>query len=190
MPELSAVANDHNLLFPLMHRYTGVYPDEAGKLAPLIEQMFNGLEIYDRSALPGHITASGLVVQGGKILLIFHPFLQMWLQPGGHVDAGESPLQAAQRELLEETGMRSTVHRWHRTQAIPFDIDIHTIPPNPQKNEPAHLHYDFRYLLHVDAANPGQPLETDHPMQWRDLRDMGMSDFKRVVDKLAAQGLL
>ncbi|MDB5775504.1 MAG: hydrolase [Herbaspirillum sp.] len=207
MIELSAVAHPNALLFPMLHRYVCFYPHEGSELAPLVEQMFKVLEMYDRSALPGHVTASGIAVRDGKILLIHHPFLRKWLQPGGHIDAGETPQQAAQRELLEETGMRSTLHEWHSAPdkseaadasdgndnhryAMPFDIDIHPIPANPARNEAAHLHYDFRYLLRVDAADAGQPSESDHPLQWRDLRDMEDAHLQRVVLKLSAQSLL
>ena len=57
-----------------------------------------------RSNQLGHITASGLVVKDGKTLLIFHPYIQQWFQPGGHIDEGEEPIQAAIREVFEETG--------------------------------------------------------------------------------------
>jgi 8-oxo-dGTP pyrophosphatase MutT (NUDIX family)/ketosteroid isomerase-like protein len=42
----------------------------------------------------------------GRVLLIRHARLQTWLPVGGEVEAGETPLEAARRELLEETGLR------------------------------------------------------------------------------------
>ncbi|WP_047573085.1 NUDIX domain-containing protein, partial [Pseudomonas syringae] len=66
-------------------------------------------------------------------LLIHHAALGIWVQPGGHVDPGESPVLAALRELLEETGVIGEL----LLQRI-FDIDIHAIPANPRKGEPDH----------------------------------------------------
>lgn len=41
----------------------------------------------------------------GAVLLVEHKRLQKWLPVGGEVELGETPLQAAQRELFEETGL-------------------------------------------------------------------------------------
>lgn len=41
----------------------------------------------------------------GKVLMIFNKWRQEWELPGGMIDAGETPRQAAFRELLEETGV-------------------------------------------------------------------------------------
>ena len=41
----------------------------------------------------------------GELLIIHHLRLGTWLPPGGELEAGETPLEAARRELLEETGL-------------------------------------------------------------------------------------
>ena len=43
--------------------------------------------------------------RGGEVLVIHHRRLQTWLPVGGELEAGEMPLQAAERELREETGL-------------------------------------------------------------------------------------
>ena len=43
---------------------------------------------------------------GGQVLVIHHRRLGTWLPVGGELDDGETPLEAARRELGEETGLR------------------------------------------------------------------------------------
>lgn len=101
---------------------------------------------YARTTKEGHITASGLVIKDGKVLLIFHPYIKRWFQPGGHIDEGESPIEAAIREVYEETGWICALDA---DNLDPIDIDIHEIPANPKKGEEMHIHVDLLYRLRV-----------------------------------------
>jgi len=47
------------------------------------------------------------VRRGTDVLVIHHHRLGTWLPIGGEMEAGETPLEAAARELREETGLRA-----------------------------------------------------------------------------------
>jgi 8-oxo-dGTP pyrophosphatase MutT (NUDIX family) len=92
---------------------------------------------------PGHFTASGFVVSpdGSALLLVHHRRLDRWLQPGGHIDPEDvSPIAAAAREVLEETGIATEPIRPDL-----IDLDIHPIPPRAP--EPSHEHFDLRFAF-------------------------------------------
>lgn len=110
------------------------------------DQVLSSKNPYSRSTKQGHITASGLVIRDGKALLVFHPYIRQWFQPGGHIDDGESPIRAAIREVYEETGI---LCESIEGQSNPIDIDLHEIPANPKKAESAHLHIDLLFMLRV-----------------------------------------
>ena len=91
----------------VVHGYVERHPDEREHLRPLLDQLDAVLPITDRSAYPGHLTASALVVDDdGRMLRIWHNVFGKWLQPGGHLEpADTSLLGASLRELAEETGI-------------------------------------------------------------------------------------
>lgn len=54
------------------------------------------------------VGARALVIKNHKVLLVKHTYLPGWCTIGGGVNRGESPLQAVQRELIEEAGIHCT----------------------------------------------------------------------------------
>lgn len=107
-------------------------------------------DCLSRSCAEGHVTGSAFVTTPdyGKVLLVLHGKLGRWLQPGGHCEPGESALEAARRETLEETGLDGRPALGGEL----FDVDIHEIPA--RGDAPAHLHYDARFLLVSPELEP------------------------------------
>jgi len=132
----------------------------------------------DRLNTLGHITASGLVIDNKKVLLIFHPFIKRWFQPGGHIDDGESPADAAIREVYEETGLVCVLDS---EDPEPIDIDVHEIPQNPMKGEDAHLHIDLLYCLRVSRQEKSAE---DIACAWIPFDQIESNRIKRALAKL------
>lgn len=110
---------------------------------------------------PGHFTASGFVLSPdeGQLLLIRHKKLQLWLQPGGHIEASDrGPLEAAIREVQEETALEDV----ELLQPL-VDLDVHHIPSRGE--EKAHLHFDLRMLFRARTWDV-QGEAPDSPARW------------------------
>ncbi len=136
-------------------KYLKRYPDDESHLRLLSQQLQQGDEqLTSRKNFVGHVTASAFIVNPAtkQVLLLQHKALGTLLQPGGHVEpADKTILAAAEREVMEETGLDRSQLQLRSLYAdnpqVPFDIDTHVIPENPKKGEPGHYHHDFRYLF-------------------------------------------
>lgn len=87
-------------------------------------------------------------------------------RPGGHLEAeGTTLVGAALREVAEETGIPAEALAL--VGEVPVDIDVHPIPANPAKGEPAHQHFDLRYAFTINIT-PAVALQAEevHDFTW------------------------
>jgi 8-oxo-dGTP pyrophosphatase MutT (NUDIX family) len=110
----------------------------------------------DEHAGPTHVTASGIVVGRRGTVLHRHKRLGIWMQPGGHIDPGESPAQAALREATEELGL-AVEHP--PAGPLLIHLDVHEAAHG-------HTHLDLRYLLLGADADPQPPPDESPDARW------------------------
>lgn len=100
LPDLRAsLAADLDRIIPLD-------PQEVDELASVRAWVTSGAPLLrEQGGTPSpHLVSYCCVIDGNHILLGHHRKAGLWLPPGGHVDPGETPIQAAQREISEELG--------------------------------------------------------------------------------------
>ncbi len=95
----------------------------------------------------------------GRVLLIKHKRLGTWLPVGGEIEPGETPLEAARRELFEETGLEG------RFNARPGAVD--GAPPGLLAYEEHDagskgLHMNFCFVADVDGEVVPNEEFTEH----------------------------
>jgi 8-oxo-dGTP pyrophosphatase MutT (NUDIX family) len=143
-----------------------------------------GADVPDR-----HLTASCFIAHpdGDRVLVHWHAKLRRFLQPGGHLDSGETPVEACLREVLEEAGLRIL-----REPEEIFDLDVHRVldPPSPRtatkgrvatdNKSPAslvgpHDHGDARFYFRMPGG--GIPLSPEgSEFRWMTWEDLAASD--------------
>lgn len=123
--------------------------------------------------------ANALVVSGGKVLLVRRahaPWLGGWCAPGGFCDPIEHPAAAAEREILEEAGVRAQV-----TTLLGIWLDAYADEPADEEAERISVAY---YLAEPVADAPvGTPDPTE-------VSDVGWFPLDDLPEPLAPPGTL
>lgn len=115
---------------------------------------------FDQERDLEHVTGSAIIIGPRGVVLLLHRRLGIWVQPGGHLEVGETPWQAAQREAIEETGLEIVLRDGDREPApLPVHIDVHA-------GGRGHTHLDIRYLFTAGTADPAPPPDESQEVGW------------------------
>ncbi|MEV4706564.1 NUDIX hydrolase [Actinoplanes sp. NPDC049316] len=130
-----------------------------------LELLGAGPVAMTRAHRPGHVTASTLIVDDRRrVLLCLHGRLGLWMQVGGHCEPGDATLTAAAlREATEESGIAGL-----RLDPEPIDVDVHAVRCAPAGGEPAgpSWHYDVRFLAVAPAGAVEQISDESAALAW------------------------
>ncbi|MFQ1701528.1 NUDIX hydrolase [Loktanella agnita] len=125
------------------------------------------------------LAAIAVVIHQGRVLLVQRknePDAGLWGFPGGHVNWGESALDAAARELAEETGVRARPEKYLTN----LDIIIH---------EDGALKYHFLLAVVLCTYQSGTPQADDDVQDatWVDLDQVAHLPTSADVAEIAAR---
>jgi 8-oxo-dGTP pyrophosphatase MutT (NUDIX family) len=129
-----------------------------------------------------------------KILLVHHKKFDKWMQPGGHIERFENPVEAAIREVKEETGLdihflqKEILKGGEDAAFLPLPIFfMEQIIPS-YKDQPAHFHLDINYVVEVSEQLIKHNIKESHAIGWFTKEEvqnlMTHSDTKDIVAKL------
>ena len=167
-----------DLLLTALKSYKTDFESEKAFIQEMIDFIEQNPNCFERTNLKGHVNGSAWVLSPDeqKVLLTHHKKLNRWLQLGGHSDGDPNTWNVALREATEESGIKGIEFVMKEI----FDIDIHTIPENPKKNEPEHKHYDVRFLLKAPTED-FIVSEESNSLKWVDKKELTMMASKGEI---------
>ena len=183
MADPGAEASDPRQVIELLEAYVPADAQQAEVRRMMLAFLHEHPDALDRTCVPGHFTASALVVadDAERFVVLHHTKLRRWLQPGGHVDGSSNMAAAAWREATEETGLEGLA------VVVPVvDLDIHRVEPPA---EAPHDHLDLRFVV---LAPAGAELAGNHEstdIRWATPDDLDALDVDDGLRRLVRNGL-
>jgi len=112
-----------------------------------------------------------------KLLLLHHKKLNSWLQPGGHIELNENPLQALHHELEEETGLTPDMYTILEPADSPKTSGTSVTLPLPfyvsdHRFNDVHRHIDMTYLVHSNTDTLTTTPDGAHAIKWLTLDEI------------------
>jgi 8-oxo-dGTP diphosphatase len=107
--------------------------------------------------------------QTKEVFIVHHKKSGLWLSPGGHLDANETPEQAVAREIVEELG----VQNFFSQPPEPFFFSIVDID---QARHSCKTHYDLWYPMLTN----GSTFHID-PVEFHSTKWMSIPDAQRII---------
>lgn len=144
-----------------LENYQPFNKQEAADVKEMIYRLETGEELFLRSNLAEHFTASAWVVNPArdKALMAYHRIYDSWAWLGGHADGAQDLLHVALKEVEEESGVKANPV----TDQI-YSVEILTVDGHEKKGKyvPSHLHLNVTYLLEADDSLPIRPKEDEN----------------------------
>jgi ADP-ribose pyrophosphatase YjhB (NUDIX family) len=125
-------------------------------------------------------SVSIFALHDGAVLLVHHRRLGAWLPVGGELEPGESPLEAAARELREETGLEGRFLAGFGVQGTPPGLIGYEEHLAGSKG----LHMNFAFVANVEHRDLHACQEWD-AARWVTAADLGSLSAPENVRQLA-----
>jgi len=107
--------------------------------------------------------------RGERVLVIEHRRLQTWLPIGGELEAGETPIEAARRELREETGLEG---HFRPLQGALDGVPAGLIGYEEHEAGSKGLHMNFVFVCEVAPEADVKPNDEFGAWRWVDRAEL------------------